>query len=95
MLKGVSEKEYSIMKDILKDYSAEFFAYGSRVRGDFSELSDLDIMVKSADFSKILPELKERFDASYLPYIVNFVDFKTLDEKFYNIIKDDLVKINV
>lgn len=94
MLKGVTDKEYSIIKDVLKDFNGEFYAYGSRVRGDFSALSDLDIMVKSADYEKILPELKEKFDKSYLPYVVNFVDYNSLDEKFYNLIKDDLVKIN-
>ncbi len=94
MLKGVLDKEYAIILDILQDYNAEFFAYGSRVRGDFSALSDLDVMVKSAEFDRILPELKERFDKSYLPYIVNFVNYDTLDGSFYDLIKNDLVKIN-
>jgi len=93
MLKGVSEKEYKIILDVLCDYDAEFFAYGSRVKGDFSPLSDLDIMIKSLEFEKILPELKEKFDKSYLPYVVNFVNFSALDENFYNLIKDDLVKL--
>ena len=93
MLKGVTDKEYSIIKDILKDYDGKFFAYGSRVRGDFTELSDLDIMVKSVDFERFLPQLKDRFNNSYLPYVVNFVNFATLSESFYNLIKDDLVEI--
>ncbi len=91
MIKGITEKEYSIIKDILKNYSGEFFAYGSRVKGDFSELSDLDILVK-AD-KKIIPELKEKFDKSYLPYIVNFTDYNSIDDKFFNLIKNDLIKI--
>lgn len=93
MLKGVTDKEYSIIKDILKDYDGKFFAYGSRVRGDFTELSDLDIMVKSVDFQRFLPQMKDRFNNSYLPYVVNFVNFATLSESFYNLIKDDLVEI--
>ena len=91
MIKGITEKEYSIIKSILKDYPCEFYAYGSRVRGDFSELSDLDILIKS-DID-ILPELKERFDKSYLPYIVNFTDYNSIDEKFYKIIEKDLIKL--
>lgn len=91
MIKGVTEKEYSIIKDILKDYNGKFYAYGSRVRGDFSELSDLDILVK-AD-KKIIPELTEKFDNSYLPYIVNLTDYYSIDEKFYNLIKNDLTLI--
>ena len=91
MIKGVTEKEYSIIKDILKNYSGEFFAYGSRVKGDFSQLSDLDILVKSND--NIIPELKEKFDKSYLPYIVNFTDYHSINEQFYNLIKSDLIEL--
>lgn len=90
MIKGLTEKEYEIIKSILKEYSGEFFAYGSRVRGDFSALSDLDILVKSN--SSILSELKEKFDQSFLPFIVNLTDYNSIDENFYNLIKDDLTK---
>lgn len=91
MIKGITEKEYKIIKDILQNYNAEFYAYGSRVKGDFSDLSDLDILVKSE--KNIIPELKIRFDASYLPYVVNLTDLNSIDEKFYNLIKNDLTKI--
>lgn len=93
MIKGVTQKEFEMIKSILKDYNCDFFAYGSRVKGDFSELSDLDILVKSPDYNEIIFELKEKFDNSYLPYIVNFTDFYSIDEKFYNLIKNDLIKI--
>lgn len=36
---------------------------------------------------------KEKFDESKLPYIVNFADYNSIDEKFYNLIKDDLVLV--
>lgn len=91
MIKGINDKEYSILKKILKYYDAEFYAYGSRVRGDFSKLSDLDILVKSKH--NIIPELKDKFDKSYLPYVVNFTDYNSIDKNFYNLIKEDLRKI--
>jgi len=91
MIKGITEKEYKIIKDILKNYHAEFFAYGSRVNGDFTDLSDLDVLVKSD--KNIIPELKDKFDESYLPFVVNFTDFNNIDENFYNLIKNDLEKI--
>ncbi len=34
-----------------------------------------------------------KFDKSYLPYIVNFTDENSIDEKFYNLIKNDLTEI--
>ena len=91
MIKGINEKEYKIIKNILQKYNAKFYAYGSRVKGDFSELSDLDILVKSQ--KNIIPELKEKFDTSYLPYIVNFTDADSVDKKFYNLIKNDLTEL--
>ena len=41
-----------------------------------------------------LVELKEKFDESRLPYIVNFTDYHNIDERFYNLIKDDLVSVS-
>ncbi len=96
-MKGVTEKELEIIKDILLPFREkyEFFAYGSRVRGDFRELSDLDIMIKGANPAKLenIEKLKEDFDNSNLPYIVNIVDYFSLTESFYDIIKEDLTDI--
>ena len=91
MIKGVNAKELTIIKNILKNYDAKFFAYGSRVKGNYSALSDLDILVKSD--KNIIPELKEQFDKSYIPYVVNFTDANSIDENLYNLIKNDLIEI--
>lgn len=93
MLKGVTEKELGIIQEILKQFDAKFYAYGSRVKGNFSALSDLDVMVISDEYEKILPKLKDDFDKSRLSYVVNFVNFKTLDKNFYDLIKDDLTEL--
>ena len=47
-IKGVSSKEENIIRKILEQYSEkyEFYFYGSRVKGNFRPLSDLDILVK-------------------------------------------------
>ena len=44
MIKGVTEKEEKIIKDILRKYPYDFYYYGSRVKGDFTKASDLDIL---------------------------------------------------
>ena len=96
-IKGVTEKEQEIISNIFKFYRKkyEFYFYGSRVKGDFSKVSDLDVMIKGVNKAEYedIETLKTLCDNSDLPYIVNFSDYHNLDEHFYNLIKDDLVKI--
>ncbi|MBR2068966.1 MAG: nucleotidyltransferase domain-containing protein [Candidatus Gastranaerophilales bacterium] len=97
MIKGINDKELKIIKNILDNYNNyNFYFYGSRIKGNFSKTSDLDILIKgdSAIPLNTLEELKEVFDKSMLPYIVNFVDFYSIDEKFYKLIENDLVMYN-
>lgn len=92
MIKGVTEKEEKIIKDILKDYPYDFYYYGSRVKGDFTRASDLDILTDELSYST-LDEIKTRFNESLVPYIVNISQKCNMSEHFYNLIKNDLVKI--
>lgn len=94
MIKGITGTEQQIIENILKEYDNEysFFYYGSRVKGTFEKTSDLDIMIKGEQEMplSVLSELKEKFDNSRLPYLVNFSDYYSLDEKFYSLIKPSL-----
>ena len=95
---GITEAENKIINEILKEYTPKysFFYYGSRIKGNFSKTSDLDILIKSENELplKDLVNLKEKFDSSNLPYIVNFSEYNKMDEKFYNLIKNNLIKID-
>ena len=93
MLKGVTKEENLIIKNILSVYNAQFYAYGSRIKGDFSGLSDLDILVKTDNFDSIITELKNKFAQSRLPYVVNFTDFNSINTNFYKLIEKDLVEL--
>ena len=93
MLKGTTSSEYGIIKNILKAFPHKFYAYGARVRGDFTPLSDLDLGVKGKISPDELTTLKEEFDRSTLPYIVNITMLDNIDENFYNLIKKDLVEL--
>lgn len=95
-IKGVTEQEEKIIYQILEPYKNkyEFFFYGSRVKGNFRPMSDLDILIKGENAQLDIQDLKEDFDNSNLSYIVNFADFNSLDEKFYKLIEKDLVKLN-
>ena len=95
LIKGITSKEYNIIKTILEQYKNkyEFYFYGSRVRGNFRPLSDLDILVKSKNNIDLndIDNIKNFFDESTLPYVVNLS--YELDEDFYKLIEKDLVKI--
>ena len=95
-IKGVTESEQKIIDTILTPYKDkyDFYYYGSRVKGNFRFLSDLDILIKSKNevLSSDLEIIKTLFDNSNLSYVVNFTDYNNIDENFYNLIKNDLVK---
>ena len=95
MISGITEKEQQIIESILKKYDKEysFFYYGSRVKGTFEKTSDLDILIKGNQEMplSVLEEIKEKFDKSSLPYIVNFSDYYGIEEYFYNLIEPTLV----
>ena len=97
MIKGLNEKEEKIIKDILRLFSKNlsFYYYGSRVKGSFKKGSDLDILIKGNISLLLLDKIKQSFDESSLPFIVNFAQDEDMDLKFYEYIKDDLVKIDL
>lgn len=96
-IKGLTESEENIIKSILEPYEDKynFYYYGSRVKGSFRFLSDLDIMVKGIELANLsdINDIKDKFDKSNLPYVVNISDYHNLDEKFYKLIEADLVKV--
>ena len=92
MIRGVNAKEEKIIKDILVKYPYDFYYYGSRVKGDYTRSSDLDILTEKISYSE-LNEIENKFNKSRIPYIVNISQKCNMDEKFYNLIKNDLVKI--
>ncbi len=98
MIAGITEKEQKIIEHILDKYRKDyaFFYYGSRVKGTYEKTSDLDVLIKGkAEMPlAILQEIKEEFDKSDLPYIVNFSDYYKLDSSFYERIKPDLIPYN-
>lgn len=95
MINGITEKEREIINNIINKYPYEFYAYGSRVKGDFTKGSDLDILIKSDNQIpiKIIEELKLKFNESRIPYIVNIAIFNDISDDFFNLIKKDLTKL--
>ncbi len=96
MIKGINDKEEKIIKHILSDYPYRFYYYGSRVKGDFTKASDLDILIRHNEEipERIIDELQLRFNESLIPYVVNFSDFSRMDKEFFKLIEPDLVPVN-
>ncbi len=95
MIKGITSTEEEIIKSILQKYPYDFYYYGSRVKGDFSKSSDLDILLKSdkeIPYS-VIDNIELKFNESKIPYIVNISQYATMDKNFYNLIKKDLIKV--
>lgn len=64
----------------------EIFFFGSRVRGDSSEVSDIDIGINGPGklSLSIKNEIEEEIDRLPMLYKINFVDFKSVSDKFKN-----------
>lgn len=97
MIKGLTQEQELVVQNILEPYKRdyEFYYYGSRVKGGFEKTSDLDILIKGNEeiSYNVLETIKFAFDQSELPFIVNFSDYNNIDERFYNLIKKDLVRV--
>ena len=94
MIAGITDKEQKIITGILQKYynKYSFYYFGSRVKGTYSRVSDLDILIKGTIpiSYEDMDNIKEEFDKSSIPYIVNFVDYHNINKDFYECIKDEL-----
>lgn len=94
MIAGITDKEQKIITDILQKYynKYSFYYFGSRVKGTYSRVSDLDILIKGTipiNYED-MDNINEEFDKSSIPYIVNLVDYHNISKDFYEYIKDEL-----
>lgn len=95
-IKGITDEQITIIKDIIKDYpKIKFWLYGSRVNGNFSRNSDLDVLAKgNAELSyDLLEEMRLKFDQSNLPFIVHISDYHKLEKSFFNLIKNSMEEV--
>ena len=78
-----------MVREVLRRYlpQAEVWAYGSRVRGDCHDTSDLDLVARNpAGLTQPLPQVydaAEAFSASNLPLIVQIVDWARIPKAFH------------
>ena len=85
-----------MLTDIFDSYcpNAVIWAYGSRLKGDAHEGSDLDLVVKDFNSKDAgLFELRELISESNVPFLVDINEFDRLPESFKDEIKKEYVGI--
>lgn len=84
-------KEFIVrnIRDLLP--SAVIRAFGSRIRGDAKQYSDLDLALemKSPIPLQTISALQERFASSALPFKVDLVDLSLVDSDFRRKIEEN------
>lgn len=79
---GLSENHIDILTSIFKKYlfSGEVIIYGSRVKGNYTPQSDIDLVIKGSDSNNIqkLAEAIDAIDDSDLPYLVDIQYFENI-----------------
>lgn len=98
---GLEEKYmnflYALLKKYIPEENANFYVFGSRAKGIYKDYSDIDVAIdlfgKKIETSTV-EKIKSAFENSTFPYEVDVIDLNSISESFFNIIKDDLVRIN-
>ena len=92
----IKEEYLKELTEIFKKYcpKAEIWAYGSRIKNDCHEGSDLDLVIKSFnEENKKLFELKTLLYDSNIPFIIDISEFNKLPKSFQDEIKKEYIKI--
>lgn len=90
----IEPKYLKMLTDIFDSYcpNAEIWAYGSRIKGEAHDGSDLDLVVKSFNSDDAyLFELKELINESNVPFLVDIHEFDKLPQSFQDEIKKDYI----
>ena len=91
----LEKKHYwQIIQQILFKYPYKFYAYGSRVKGEAWKLSDLDLCYYDNIPSSVICEMREKFEQSNLPFMVELVNWKHMRPAFQKSIEKVLTLIS-
>jgi predicted nucleotidyltransferase len=85
--------DLKIVKDILSKYPYQFYAYGSRAKGNSKPHSDLDLCYFDDVPRKEIRIIKDEFSESRLPIFVELVSWNKMRAGFQDNIRNDLIKI--
>lgn len=80
---GLTERDMSIIQDILSKYSEvkSVVVFGSRAKGTFKLGSDVDLAIMDAEVKEgVADKLNSYFSDSCLPYFVDLVCYSSLKD---------------
>ena len=89
----IKSRHYDIVQQILSKYPYQFYAYGSRVKNQVKEYSDLDLCYYEAIPWNVLSHISEDFEESDLPFKVDLVYWEWMSPEFKEMISKDLVLV--
>lgn len=76
-------------------HNYKLYVFGSRAKNRAKKYSDIDLAIDSQELTpQIKSKLEFAFENSTLPYEVDIVDLNSIDIKFKNLIKDELVLLS-
>ncbi|MDD9335150.1 MAG: nucleotidyltransferase domain-containing protein [Rickettsiaceae bacterium] len=91
---NLEQKDFLLLKSILKKYPYTFQAYGSRVKGSHRKFSDLDLCVMELISDEELLNLQEELEESNLPIKVDVKRWLVdMNEDFRSLIENDLIPL--
>lgn len=86
-------RHWEIIHSILSKYPYRFYAYGSRVKGQAKEYSDLDLCYYEEIPWNVLSNICGDLEESDLPFKVDLVAWKWMSPEFQQLIKSDLTLV--
>jgi predicted nucleotidyltransferase len=89
----MENRHWTIVQQILSKYPYQFYAYGSRVKGQARKYSDLDLCFYKEIPWNVLSHIQEDLENSNLPFKVDLVFWGWMSAEFQGLIKFDLVLV--
>lgn len=89
----LEDRHLKIIMDILKKYPYKFYVFGSRARHDAKKNSDLDLGFFDNISFDIFVKIKNEFEESNFPFLVDLVNFSKADPVFFKLIESDLIEL--
>lgn len=90
---GISSNNIAKINSVFEQYAAinEVLIFGSRVKGNYRDNSDIDLVIKGENISlSILQEIENKLEELYLP---NFIDIIVYDSIQSHDLKDHIDRI--